>query len=551
MAIFGGGVRPELGRTDYSQVAQGGQLAGQMAARGSEMMARGLSSGIQSIAKGIDEMQQMKAQTQAATALGKTLQKYGPGLDLPEQVIGMAQSSVEQLESPDLTPRAKALLAKQMTSLFGGVVQMGIEGAVKREREARQSAAFEAGIGAIPETITQTVEVPTVDTEMLTKGASISAPTLFSVDPPQQSYEDFIKTGTFTPQAPAMAIDMVSKQPAATAAATETPAIKPVPKNIEPYFAFNAQTGSLVPTRKLEQDTLAATSDFQKLEQEKERINSELKLDYAQFDTTGAGRRFGPMRVLPPVALKGEQVQARNQRLAEIEQQQAPLKNKLIELANARQSAADFGKQPDKKPNIEETASNVIDYSLRFAEEVNLDPVDKNQWLQMKTVLKDIPRKATDGEKIAAFVKGYSEIAPIDSGVYFKMKQLFDAAPVITDLGSGNQLITAGNQSFLIRADEGKPMSASDRRLNNQEGYSELLVLASQMGLDTFRAKHQPLYNKLEQLHFLYGDKNSITGSRFTIREVIDSVSAQPANNTATTRTGSSIRSAADRVLEN
>jgi hypothetical protein len=103
------------------------------------MMAGGLSSGIQSIAKGIDEMQQMKAQTQAATALGKTLQKYGAQFGLPQQVIGMAQSSVEQLESPDLTLRAKSVLGKQMTSLFGGVVQMGIEGAIKRQQQEEMS----------------------------------------------------------------------------------------------------------------------------------------------------------------------------------------------------------------------------------------------------------------------------------------------------------------------------------------------------------------------------------------------------------------------------
>jgi hypothetical protein len=135
---FGGGVRPELGRTDYGAVARGSEIAAQLSAQGSQMMASGLSSGIQSIAKGIDEMQQMKAQTQAATALGKTLQKHGAKFGLPQEVIGMAQSSVEQLESPDLTLRAKSVLGKQMTSLFGGVVQMGIEGAVKQQTQLAQ-----------------------------------------------------------------------------------------------------------------------------------------------------------------------------------------------------------------------------------------------------------------------------------------------------------------------------------------------------------------------------------------------------------------------------
>jgi hypothetical protein len=142
-------------------------------------------------------------------------------------------------------------------------------------REARQSAAFQVGIGAVPETITQTVEekVPT----FLTPDVNIYAPTSSLMNVPEQSVENFMRTGKITAQAPAMAIDMVSKQPAATAAAPETPEIKPVPKNIEPYFAFNAQTGSLVATRKLEQDTLTVRSELNKLEQEEERINSELK----------------------------------------------------------------------------------------------------------------------------------------------------------------------------------------------------------------------------------------------------------------------------------
>jgi hypothetical protein len=89
----------------------------------------------------------------------------------------------------------------------------------------------------------------------------------------------------------------------------------------------------------------------------------------------------------------------------------------------------------------------------------------------MKTVLKDIPRKATDGEKIAAFVKAYGDIAPIDSGVYFKMKQLFDTTPVITDLGGGNQLVTAGGQSFVIKRDKDKPVSVAQQKQNREELY--------------------------------------------------------------------------------
>jgi hypothetical protein len=155
----------------------------------------------------------------------------------------------------------------------------------------------------------------------------------------------------------------------------------------------------------------------------------------------------------------------------------------------------------------------------------------------MKTVLKDIPRKATDGEKIAAFVKAYGDIAPIDSGVYFKMKQLFDTTPVITDLGGGNQLVTAGGQSFLNKANEKGTISATDRRLNNQEGYAELLVIASQMGLDAFRANSPDFYQRLQMLHSLYGKQSS--GIPLTIKEAVDLIYIKPTDGQGDSMTSS------------
>jgi len=526
---FGTGVQAGLGATDYSNYLRGALSGAQMEAQGTAAIGQGIQNALSSIGVGVQKYMKNKEEkllNKEATDI------ISPMIDSP--FVRKALNIPENATREDIDK----IVMKQVR-VFGAA------NAFQLVDEARKSAAFQVGVGAIPQTITETVEekVPT----FLTPDVNISAPTSFLMNAPQPSVEDFMQTGKITPQAPAMAIDMVSKQPAAPAAAPEAPAIKPVPKNIEQYFAFNAQTGSLVPTRRLEQDTLAVTSDFQNLEKEKERINSILKSGYKSTNV-GVSPTGSPNIITSQ--LSGEDIQSYNQQLSSIEQQQEPLKNKLIEFANVRQSAADFGKQPDKKPSIEETASNVIDRSLRFAEEVNLDPVDKNQWLQMKTVLKDIPRKATDGEKIAAFVKAYGEIAPIDSSVYFKMKQLFDTTPVITDLGGGNQLVTVGNQSFLIRADEVKPMSASDRRLNNQEGYAQLLILAKNMGVDEFIAKHPPLYNKLEQLHVLYGDRNSFTNSIFPLRQAIAALSEQPATNVTATTSGNNVRAAANRVLE-
>lgn len=526
---FGTGVQAGLGATDYSNYLRGALSGAQMEAQGGAAIGQGIQNALSSIGVGVQKYMKNKEEK---LLIDEATDTIVPMVDNPfvRKVLKIPEGA---------TPEDIRKIVMKQVRVFGAA------NAFQLVDEARKSAAFQVGIGAIPESVMEQVEV--IDTDKLTKPEKFTVPTSFLMNAPQQSVEDFMQTGNITPQAPAMAIDMVSKQPAATAAAPEAPAIKPVPKNIEPYFVFNAQTGNLVQTRKLGQDTLAVRSELNKLEQEKERINSELENNYAQSDKIGAGRRFGPMPVAP-AAFMGEQVKARNQRLAEIKQQQEPLKNKLIELDNARQYAADFGKQPDKKPSVEETASNVIDRSLRFAEEVNLDPVDKNQWIQMKTVLKDIPRKATDGEKIAAFVKAYGEIAPIDSGVYFKMKQLFDTAPVITDLGGGNQLVTANGQSFLIDRDKDKPVSVAQQRQNREELYNNLVVEASKTGLDNLLKLHPQAYDELQKLHLSFG-KTSPLGMIFPLQEVVASISTQPANTPPATQQPGSFRPEADAII--
>ena len=44
---FGGGVRPELGRTDYSAIARGSEIAAQLSAQGSQMVGQGLAKAIE------------------------------------------------------------------------------------------------------------------------------------------------------------------------------------------------------------------------------------------------------------------------------------------------------------------------------------------------------------------------------------------------------------------------------------------------------------------------------------------------------------------------
>jgi len=529
---FGTGVQAGLGATDYSNYLRGALTGAQLQAQGQAAIGQGIQNALSSIGVGVQKYMKNKEEKRI---INEATDRITPLLESP-----LAR---KQFGIPDnATPEAVREAVMKEVKVFGPAF------ALQLAREARQSAAFQAGVGAIPETVTQTVEakvpefakasvekfdvpsplvsVPEQTYENFIKTGSVMG------EAPQQSYKQFMETGSFMPEAPAMAIDMVGAQPAAQAAPSVEPAVKQVPENLKNYFALNPQTGKLVSSAKLQEDTLKFTSEFQNLEKEKELINSEFNQGYAQFDTTRAGSRFGPMQVVPP-ALTKEQVDARNQRLAEIEQQQAPLKDKLIELANIRQSAADFAKQPDKKPSIEENASNVIDRSLRFAEEVNLDPAEKNQWMQMKTVLKDIPRKATDEEKIAAFVKAYGEIAPIDSGVYFKMKQLFDTSPVITDLGGGNQLVTVNGQSHVIRADKPTATPASILNYKDKSDYSELLVMASKIGEAAMIARHPDLYEILQQLHVRYGTKSDVLGLT-PLSDAISSISFKPTTGATT-----------------
>jgi hypothetical protein len=58
---FGGGVRPELGRTDYSAIARGSEIAAQLSAQGSQMVGQGIANLGTSLGNAIKEYEQKKS----------------------------------------------------------------------------------------------------------------------------------------------------------------------------------------------------------------------------------------------------------------------------------------------------------------------------------------------------------------------------------------------------------------------------------------------------------------------------------------------------------
>jgi hypothetical protein len=518
---FGSGVRAELGATDYSNYLRGALAGAEMQAQGGAAIGAGVQNALADIGVGVQKFMKNK---QEKIALQEATDIIVPLLN---NAAVRSQLNIPE----DATDEDVSAVVKKQVKIFGAPA------ALEFVRQAQNSAAFQAGIGAVPDTVTETIEMQEATVPKFVAG---NIESFNGVSPlqstPEQSVEGLMPEGSLSPflSAPEQPVEGLMLEgkvaPQVSTSKAEPKIVQAVPDNIAPYFSFNPQTGQLVPTRKLQQDAEYTAKKFQELEQEKARINSSLKTGKEET-VTGMAGAFQPTYGYQP--LQGDTVETYNQSLDEIERQQAPLKEKLIELENARQSAADFEKQPDKKPSVEETASKVIERSIRFAEEVNLDPVDKNQWLQMKTVLKEVPRKATDGEKIAAFVKAYSKIAPIDPSVYFKMKSAFGTTPVITDLGNGNQLVTANNQSFLIRSDQDKALSVAEKKYQNEEFYNDLLIYARNLGgVEQLRNLHPPVFEKLEKLHLMFGRENPFTDIPIPLDEVVSSLSEPPASAT-------------------
>ena len=127
---FGGGVRPELGRTDYSAIARGSEIAAQLSAQGSQMVGQGLAKAIEGAGKAIVNYQErketnkifdgtvddlIKADTDSGGALAKQL-KIGDPTDRKAWSVGL------QSLGPD--KRTSALMGRQLLQRFFGQQQM-------------------------------------------------------------------------------------------------------------------------------------------------------------------------------------------------------------------------------------------------------------------------------------------------------------------------------------------------------------------------------------------------------------------------------------------
>jgi hypothetical protein len=127
---FGGGVRPELGRTDYSAIARGGEIAAQLSAQGSQMMGQGLAKALEGAGKAIAGYQErketnkifdgtvddlIKADTDSGGALAKQL-KIGDPTDRKAWSVGL------QSLAPD--KRTSALLGRQLLQQYSQQQQM-------------------------------------------------------------------------------------------------------------------------------------------------------------------------------------------------------------------------------------------------------------------------------------------------------------------------------------------------------------------------------------------------------------------------------------------
>jgi hypothetical protein len=127
---FGGGVRPELGRTDYSAIARGSEIAAQLSAQGSQMVGQGLAKALEGAGKAIANYQErketnkifdgtvddlIKADTDSGGALAKQL-KIGDPTDRKAWSVGL------QSLGPD--KRTSALMGRQLLQQLSGQQQM-------------------------------------------------------------------------------------------------------------------------------------------------------------------------------------------------------------------------------------------------------------------------------------------------------------------------------------------------------------------------------------------------------------------------------------------
>jgi hypothetical protein len=141
---FGGGVRPELGRTDYTSFLQGSLAGSQMAARGGESIGKALAGMGQDFATGIEKYQQNKKITaemignaegiisanpniiaEAPPVVGKLLQELQERGTLPMhkamQLNGYLAGQEKALESKAKIEQAK--VQNEYTALRSSIIK--------------------------------------------------------------------------------------------------------------------------------------------------------------------------------------------------------------------------------------------------------------------------------------------------------------------------------------------------------------------------------------------------------------------------------------------
>jgi hypothetical protein len=105
---FGGGVRPELGRTDYSAIARGSEIAAQLSAQGSQMVGQGIANLGTSLGNAIKEYEQKKVLTN--TEIGAIEGAIQSGLINPEEFTGEPAKLFGKLQKNGTLPLKEAAL---------------------------------------------------------------------------------------------------------------------------------------------------------------------------------------------------------------------------------------------------------------------------------------------------------------------------------------------------------------------------------------------------------------------------------------------------------
>lgn len=132
MARFGQGINPQLSAVDYSPIMQGTQIAAQGIAQSGAAIGNALAGLGQQIGSGLQQRAEYKAQIKAGNDAIKAIS----GLkNIPPEIQAMAQQAQQRLQDPNLSLVEQAKIGAQVNQLFGGVMQMGIQGMMQQQAE--------------------------------------------------------------------------------------------------------------------------------------------------------------------------------------------------------------------------------------------------------------------------------------------------------------------------------------------------------------------------------------------------------------------------------